>query len=118
MPAEKPRRAPVTAPLPPAAASRKAPARAPKAKAGAGLEDKLVEARHALAMGDYRRAAAGYGAAIKRKYQLEEVTSELETAVEGNPKAAPLWQALGDAYMKGDRVPDAINAYERGMAAA
>jgi cytochrome c-type biogenesis protein CcmH/NrfG len=42
----------------------------------------------------------------------------LEVALNRNPKAAPLWQALGDAYMKSDRLPDAISAYERGMAAA
>jgi hypothetical protein len=115
--AEVRRRESVPPVLPPAAA-RKAPARAPRPKAAAGLEDRLVEARHALAIGDYGRAAAGYAAVIKRKYQLDTVTTELEVAVKGNPKAAPLWQALGDAYMKGDRLPDAISAYERGMAAA
>ena len=82
------------------------------------MEDKLVEARHALAVGDYRRAASEYAVVIKRKFQLDEVTSELEVALNRNPKAAPLWQALGDAYMKSDRLPDAISAYERGMAAA
>jgi len=82
------------------------------------MEDKLIEARHALAVGDYRRAASEYALVIKRKYQLDEVTSELEVALNRNPKAAALWQALGDAYMKSDRLPDAISAYERGMAAA
>jgi tetratricopeptide (TPR) repeat protein len=117
-PVRETRREPVPPTLPAATSTRKAPGRAPKPKAAGGLDDKLVEARQALAMGDYRRAAAGYAAVIKRKYQLDEVTTELETAVKGNPKAAPLWQALGDAYMKGDRLPDAISAYERGMAAA
>jgi DNA-binding SARP family transcriptional activator len=99
--------------------ARKPPVRAPKAKKEpAGLEDKLVEARHALATGDYRKAASGYAVLIKRKYQLDDVTSELEAALDRHPKAAPLWQALGDAYMKSDRLPDAISAYERGMAAA
>jgi cytochrome c-type biogenesis protein CcmH/NrfG len=77
-----------------------------------------MEARQALAVGDYPRAAAEYGVIIKRKYQLDEVTSELELALNRNPKAVPLWQALGDAYMKNDRLPDAITAYERGVAAA
>jgi hypothetical protein len=117
--AETRRAEPVPPLLPPAAPAVRPPLRAPKPKAAApGLEDKLVEARHALAMGDYRRAASGYATVIKRKYQLDEVTSELELALSRNPKAAPLWQALGDAYMKDDRLPDAISAYERGMAAA
>jgi tetratricopeptide (TPR) repeat protein len=109
---------PVPPSLPPAVSAGKPPLRAPKAKATVGLEDKLIEARQALAVGDYRRAATEYGAVIKRKYQLDEVTSELEVALHSNPKAAALWQVLGDAYMKGDRLPDAISAYERGMAAA
>ena len=109
---------PVPPSLPPAVPSSKPPLRAPKPKMTPGLEDKLVEARHSLAVGDYRRAATEYAVVIKRKYQLDEVTSELEVALSRNPKAAPLWQALGDAYMKGDRLPDAISAYERGMAAA
>lgn len=109
---------PVPPPLPAASRTRKPPVRAPAPKPPPGLEDKLLDARHALAIGDYRKAASGYAAVIKRKYQLDEVTSELELALDRNPKAAPLWQALGDAYMKGDRVPDAITAYERGMAAA
>jgi len=82
------------------------------------MEDKLQEARHALAVGDYRRAAHGYAAVIKKKYQLTEVTSELELALDRNPKASDLWQALGDAYMKGDRLQEAIDAYERGVAVA
>jgi tetratricopeptide (TPR) repeat protein len=109
---------PVPPSLPPAVSAAKPPLRAPKAKSTVGLEDKLIEARQALAVGDYRRAATEYGAVIKRKYQLAEVTSELEVALQSNPKAAALWQVLGDAYMKGDRLPDAISAYERGVAAA
>jgi cytochrome c-type biogenesis protein CcmH/NrfG len=82
------------------------------------MEEKLQEARHALAVGDHRRAAHGYAAVIKKKYQLTEVTSELELALDRNPKASDLWQALGDAYMKGDRLQEAIDAYERGVAVA
>jgi tetratricopeptide (TPR) repeat protein len=109
----------VPPPLPPAAPAPKPPLRAPKPKVvKPGLEEKLREARHALAVGDYRRAAHDYTAVIKKKYQLDEVTSELELALDRNPKASDLWQALGDAYMRGDRLQDAISAYERGVAVA
>lgn len=110
---------PVPPPLPPAAAAPEPPRRAPKAKpAKPGIDDKLHDARHALALGDFRRAANGYSAVIKKKYKLEEVTSDLETALDRNPSAPDLWQALGDAYMKSDRLEDAIEAYERGVSAA
>ena len=119
-PAAEVRRAePVPPALPPAAPTLKPPLRAPKpATVKPGLDEKLQEARHALAVGDYRRAAHDYGAVIKKKYQLKEVTSELELALDRNPKASDLWQALGDAYMKGDRLQEAITAYERGVAVA
>jgi len=119
VPAEPRHAEAVPPPLPPAAPAPKPPLRAPKPTAAkAPMEDKLQEARHALAVGDYRRAAHGYAAVIKKKYQLTEVTSELELALDRNPKASDLWQALGDAYMKGDRLQEAIDAYERGVAVA
>lgn len=82
------------------------------------MEGKLHDARHALALGDFRRAARGYSAVIKKKYKLAEITSDLKTALDRNPSAADLWQALGDAYMKSERLEEAIEAYERGVAAA
>ncbi len=104
--------------LPPAVTRPKPPVRAPQpAGVKPVLEDRLREARKGLATGDYRSAAGDYGAAVKKKYQLSEVIAELEHALERNPKAAPLWQVLGDAYMKADRLPEAITAYERGVAA-
>jgi len=120
VPAVEVRRAqPVPPALPPAAPAPKPPLRAPKpATAKTGLDEKLQGARHALAVGDYRRAAHDYAAVIKKKYQLNEVTSELELALDRNPKASDLWQALGDAYMRGDRLQEAITAYERGVAVA
>jgi cytochrome c-type biogenesis protein CcmH/NrfG len=55
---------------------------------------------------------------IKRRAQLPNIIEDLQTAVELNPSAANLWQALGDAYMKNDQVNDAIEAYRRGMGVA
>jgi len=113
-------RVPVPPPLPAATSARRAPARAPRPKAATqpSLEERLEAARQALATGDFRRAAGAYSAVIKKKYNLAQVTSELELALDRYPKAGPLWQALGDAYMKEDRLQDAIAAYERGIAAA
>jgi tetratricopeptide (TPR) repeat protein len=103
--------------IPPAAAA--APAR--PARAGRGGTDPsqhLETARKALATGDYPRAASSYGVLIKRNFDLQAIADELRLALDRNPQAAVLWQTLGDAYMKGGRLQDAIEAYRRGMEAA
>lgn len=75
----------------------------------------LMSARQALASGDAQRASAQYGMLIKRKKHLDEVIKDLETAVSEDEDQPNIWQALGDAYMKADRLEDAIQAYRKGM---
>jgi tetratricopeptide (TPR) repeat protein len=103
--------------IPPAAAAVPArPARAGRGRADPGQH--LENARKALATGDYPRAASSYGALIKRNFDVQAIADELRLALDRNPQAAVLWQTLGDAYMKGGRLQDAIEAYRRGMEAA
>ena len=117
------------APAPPAPAAQvpaapppqavPAPASPAKPKPGARDPGLLLEAaRTALAGGDVSQAVTTYSALIKRRAQLPNIIEDLRTAVELNPSAANLWQALGDAYMKNDQVNDAIEAYRRGMGVA
>jgi fused signal recognition particle receptor len=102
--------------IPPvAAAASPRPARAGR---GGDPSQHLETARKALATGDYPRAASSYGVLIKRNYDLQAIADELRLALDRNPQAAVLWQTLGDAYMKGGRLQDAIEAYRRGMEAA
>jgi cytochrome c-type biogenesis protein CcmH/NrfG len=78
----------------------------------------LDAARVALAAGQTDQAAKAYAALIKRRSQLPTIISDLRAAVELDPRAAGLWQVLGDAFMKNDQVNDAIEAYRRGMEVA
>lgn len=78
----------------------------------------LQSARSALAAGDAGRALSDYRKLIDRKQDLETVIQDLKSAVEKYPNLAKMWQALGDAYMKADRLPEAIKAYQRGMEVA
>ncbi|OGO68858.1 MAG: hypothetical protein A2Z37_14405 [Chloroflexi bacterium RBG_19FT_COMBO_62_14] len=71
-----------------------------------------------MAGGEVTQAVTTYSALIKRRAHLPNIIEDLRTAVELNPGAANLWQALGDAYMKNDQVNDAIEAYRRGMGVA
>jgi tetratricopeptide (TPR) repeat protein len=78
-------------------------------------EDGLEVARQALAQGDFALAVVQYGGLIKKKRNLESVIGDLRGALDHEPRRPPLWQALGDAYMKANRLPEAIDAYRRGM---
>lgn len=78
-------------------------------------EDGLESARDALAAGDFARAVAHYGGLIKKKRNLDVVIEDLRGALDQDPRRPTLWQALGDAYMKTNRLPEAIEAYRRGM---
>ncbi|MEX0788846.1 MAG: hypothetical protein WD040_08630 [Anaerolineales bacterium] len=78
-------------------------------------EDGLEVARQALAQGDFALAVVQYGGLIKKKRNLESVIGDLRGALDDEPRRPPLWQALGDAYMKANRLPEAIDAYRRGM---
>lgn len=78
-------------------------------------EDGLEIARQALAAGEFALAVTHYGGLIKKKRNLESVIEDLRGALDRDPRRPTLWQALGDAYMKTNRLPEAIDAYRRGM---
>ena len=78
----------------------------------------LQDARQALSAGDAGRAISNYRKLIDRKHDLDTVIKDLEHASERYPNLPTMWQALGDAYMKADRLPEAIDAYQKGMEVA
>jgi hypothetical protein len=84
----------------------------------AGASDLLDSARKALEAGDFSQAVEKYGVLIRRKMEVHAVIQDLKTALGRSPRAAPLWQALGDAYMRGNQVAEAAEAYRHGMEAA
>lgn len=78
----------------------------------------LQSARQALSAGDAGRALSDYRKLIDRNEDIETVIGDLKRAAERYPNLPKVWQALGDAYMKTDQLPDAIKAYKRGMEVA
>jgi len=76
---------------------------------------RLDIARRALEIGDVQSAAHEYQALIRAKIQLTEVINELQRALERYPDTPILWQVLGDAHMKADRLADAMDAYRQGL---
>jgi cytochrome c-type biogenesis protein CcmH/NrfG len=78
----------------------------------------LARARQHLSHGDFGKASKDYATVIKKKYELDTVITELRMAAEHFPAEAGLWQLLGDAYMRAERLDEAVDAYNRGMQAA
>ncbi len=65
--------------------------------------------------GDIEGALSLYAALIKKKKLLSAVVDDLKSAVERASMPPAVWQNLGDAYMKSDRLPEAIEAYRHGL---
>ncbi len=82
---------------------------------GVASDDRLERARQALGSGDIDRAVGEYGQLIKARNSLSQVVEDLQAALDQDPESSPLWQLLGDAYMKADRTSEAVKAYNRGM---
>lgn len=77
----------------------------------------LERARRALGSGEIDKAAKDYASLIRKKREIPSVIDDLRAALARDASLAPLWQTLGDAYMKMDMLPEAIEAYRRGLEA-
>ncbi len=107
---------PVTESAPPAP-EKAPPAPAPKSSSGRARGAEWLEtARAALASGDIAAAVKQYTRLIRRKYYLDEVIADLEEALVRYPVEVDLLQALGDAYMRADRLREALEAYNKAEA--
>jgi tetratricopeptide (TPR) repeat protein len=73
----------------------------------------LAMARDELARNDVNGALASYGKLIKKARYLDEVIYDLREAQYRYPVDVNLWQSLGDAYMRANRLQDALDAYTK-----
>jgi cytochrome c-type biogenesis protein CcmH/NrfG len=56
---------------------------------------------------------ASYNTLIKKNKNLDDVIADLQAALFNHPVEITLWQTLGDAYMKADRLQEALDAYTK-----
>jgi hypothetical protein len=73
----------------------------------------LGQARDDLARGDISGALNTYGKLIKKTRLLDEVIYDLREALYRYPVEVSIWQSLGDAYMRANRLQDALDAYTK-----
>ncbi len=73
----------------------------------------LGEARSELSRSNIPGALETYAKLIKKGRYLDEVIFDLREALYRYPVEVSIWQALGDAYMRGNRLQDALDAYTK-----
>ncbi len=76
-------------------------------------EELLSEIKTSLSKGDIQNVISGYKKLIKKGTGIEEVVDNINGALRKFPLDVNLWQALGDAFMKQDRLQDALDAYTK-----
>jgi tetratricopeptide (TPR) repeat protein len=84
------------------------PPEAPAGKAG-----ELSQARQALGSGDVITALDAYNGLINSNEMVDETIHDLNEATSRYPTDVMVWQTLGDAYIRANRVQEALDAYTK-----
>ena len=77
------------------------------------LDPILGQARNELAGSNLNSALESYSRLIKKGRFLDEVIYDLRDALYRFPVDVNIWQSLGDAYMRANRLQDALDAYTK-----
>ena len=73
----------------------------------------LIQAKGELDRGDIPAALEHYGKLIKKGRHLEETIRDLSDSIYRYPVEVSIWQTLGDAYMRANRLKEALEAYNK-----
>ena len=73
----------------------------------------LGQARGELSGSNVSGALESYARLIKKGRLLDEVIFDLREALYRFPVDVDIWQSLGDAYMRANRLQDALDAYTK-----
>ena len=73
----------------------------------------LGDAQSQLGRGNIAAALDIYSKLIRKGKSLEDIIRDLREALYRYPVEVPLWQSLGDAYMRANRLQEALDAYTK-----
>lgn len=73
----------------------------------------LSGARAEMGRGNIAAALDVYGRLIRKGRSLEEIIRDLRDALYRYPVEVSIWQTLGDAYMRANRLQEALDAYTK-----
>jgi len=98
-------------------AARSTPKPAVRARSAAATpkseESVLGQAQGELSRGDIPSAMEYYTRLIKKGRFLDDAIRDLRDALYRYPVEVGIWQALGDAYMRSNRLQEALDAYTK-----
>lgn len=75
--------------------------------------EELALAQEQLKKGDLQAALEHYNQLIDSGKLLDETINDLEDATYLHPIDFGIWQTLGDAYLRADRIQDALDCYSK-----
>jgi competence ComEA-like helix-hairpin-helix protein len=75
--------------------------------------EEVRSARSELATGNIEKAVETYTSLVRSRRYLPEIIQDLTEAAKNYPEDVNIWQALGDAYMRADRLQEALEAYTK-----
>jgi cytochrome c-type biogenesis protein CcmH/NrfG len=78
-----------------------------------GVAAVLTQAKGELDRGDIPTALDHYGKLIKKGKHLEETIRDLTDSLYRYPVEVGIWQTLGDAYMRANRLKEALESYNK-----
>lgn len=112
IPEPAPRKAPASKSTTAKSAARSKSARRSEALSPAS-DSVLASAQAEMNRGDIPAAIEHYGKLIKKGRWLEEIIRDLRDALYRYPVEVSIWQALGDAYMRANRLQEALDSYTK-----
>ncbi len=77
------------------------------------VDPALAAAQTEMSRGDIPAALEHFDRLIKKGRWLEEIIQNLRDALYRYPVEVSIWQALGDAYMRTNRLQEALDAYTK-----
>ena len=80
---------------------------------GGKSEERNLLSREELSHNNISGALDSYGKLIKKARYLDEVIFDLRESLYRHPVDVNIWQSLGDAYMRANRLQDALDAYTK-----
>ncbi len=77
------------------------------------IDPALAAAREAMQRGKIPDALQAYSKLIRKGKFLDDIIFDLKDALYRFPVEVSIWQTLGDAYMRANRLQDALDAYTK-----
>jgi tetratricopeptide (TPR) repeat protein len=77
------------------------------------IPSSLGNAQSELGRGNIAASLDIYSKLIRKGKSLEDIIRDLRDALYRYPVEVPIWQALGDAYMRANRLQEALDAYTK-----